>query len=77
MARRTVKQLAEIHGLSRAIIYVWVEERRFPVLRVGAKGRRGRILIEDEDFMLFLLSQRVEAGPVQVSGPLIHIRAKS
>ena len=50
MTRLTVKQLAERHGVSRAIIYVWVEERRFSVLRIGAKGRRGRILIDDEEF---------------------------
>ena len=37
MARLTVKQLAERHSVSRAIIYVWVEERRFPVLRVGER----------------------------------------
>lgn len=76
MERLTVKQLAERHGVSRAIIYVWVEERRFPVLRVGAQGRRGRILIDEAVFREFLESQIVAAGPVQESGPLVHIRRK-
>lgn len=77
MARRTVKQLAERHGVSRALIYVWVEERRFPVYRLGAKGRRGRILIDDESFDAFLEEQKVDAGPVQPTGPLVHIRSKA
>jgi len=77
MARETVKRLAERHSVSRAMIYVWVEERRFPVYRIGARGRRGRILIDDEAFVAFLDTQRVEAGPIQPSGPLMHIRPKS
>ena len=77
MARLTVKQLAERNGVSRAIIYVWVEERRFPVFRFGAKGRRGRILVEEDEFVDFLNTQRVDAGPVQHSGPLLHIRPKA
>ncbi len=76
MARLTVKHLAERHGVSRAIIYVWVEERRFPVLRVGAKGRRGRILIDEDEFVQFLNSQLVAAGAVQPTGPLVHIQPK-
>ena len=77
MARFTVKQLAEQYGVSKALIYLWVEERRFSFFRLGAIGRRGRILIEEDTFSNFINSQKVEAGPVQVSGPLVHIRSKS
>jgi hypothetical protein len=77
MARSSVKQLADLHGISKAMIYVWVEERRFPVYRIGAQGRRGRILIDDETFSAFLTTQRIEAGPVQSTGPLSHIRPKA
>ena len=76
MVKLTVKQLAERNGVSKALIYLWVEERRFPVFRLGGIGRRGRILIEEEEFATFLKEQRVEAGPVQPSGPLVHIRPK-
>ena len=76
MARQTVKQLAEKHGLSRAIIYLWVEERRFTVYRIGGQGRRGRILIDDDVFAAFLDGLKVEAGPTQPTGPLTHIRPK-
>jgi hypothetical protein len=70
----TVKQVSEKYALSRALIYLWVDERRFPVLRVGAKGKRGRILIEESDFEPFLLSLRVDAGTVVPSGKLSHIK---
>ena len=62
MSKLTVKQVAEKFTVSRALIYVWVDERRFPVLRVGAQGKRGRILIEESDFEPFLASLRVDAG---------------
>jgi len=53
MARLTVKQLTERHSVSWAIIYVSIEERRFICYRIGAKGCRGRILIEEEEFTKF------------------------
>ena len=40
MARLSVKRLAELHQVSRAIVYVWVEERRFPVLSRDGAWRR-------------------------------------
>ena len=74
MARLTAKQRAERNGVSRAIIYVWVEERRFPVYRIGAKGRRGRILIDEPDFEQFLGSLHVTAEQTLEKLPLRHIQ---
>lgn len=74
MPRKTVKQLATQFGVSRAIIYVWVDERRFPVFRIGSRGTRGRILIEEADFSTFLDSLKVTAEEPKVKVPLQHIR---
>lgn len=79
MSRLTVKHLAERHGVSRALIYAWVAERRFPVYRLGATGRRGRILIDSRDFDAFLESLKVDAGrpdPPPLAPPvkLKHLR---
>lgn len=62
--RRTVKPLAEQHGVSRALVYVWAAERRFAV------SRRGRILIDDE-FDAFLAARR--RTPARCGRP-VHIR---
>lgn len=64
MALQTVKQLAKSSGVSVAMIYVWVHERRFPVHRVGGVGRRGRILIDGDVFGKFVEAQQVEAVPM-------------
>jgi hypothetical protein len=74
MPHMTVKQLATKYGLSRPLIYLWVEERRFPCLRVGSVGRRGRILIEEQDFVTFLNSLKVPASPPSTPARMRHIR---
>jgi excisionase family DNA binding protein len=73
MPRLSVKQLAQRYGVSKAIIYVWVDERRFPVFRIGARLTRGRILIEENDFSTFLESLKVNAEEPRVKMPLQHI----
>lgn len=86
--RLTVKQAADRAGVSRGLIYLWVGERRLPVFRLGGKGRRGKILIEDVDLDGFLASLRVGADepPSALSSPplaatvrpprLRHVRVK-
>jgi hypothetical protein len=74
MPQMTVKQLAVKYGLSRALIYLWVEERRFSCLRVGSVGRRGRILIEEQEFLSFLNTLKVPASPPPTPARMQHIR---
>jgi excisionase family DNA binding protein len=56
----TIKQAAERAGVSPALVYAWCEERRLAHYRLGAKGKRGKILIEERDLDHFLEEQRVE-----------------
>jgi excisionase family DNA binding protein len=56
----TASQAAKLAGVSRSLIYQLCEERRIPHLRLGTKGRRGRILIEEADLIEFLERCRVE-----------------
>jgi hypothetical protein len=41
------------------MIYQLCEERRLPHMRVGAKGRRGKLLINRRDVDAFLESVRI------------------
>lgn len=68
----TVKQAAARSGLSPSLIYALCAERRLPHLRLGKKGRRGRILIEECDLAAFMDSCRVpaeQAPAVKPPGP--------
>lgn len=62
MRRLTVRQAALASGLSPSLIYALCAEPKLPHLRCGAKGRRGRILIDEADLAAFLESCRVAAG---------------
>lgn len=57
----SVKEAAKRIGISRSLCYQLVAERRIPHRRVGGKGRRGRIVIEEEDIRAFMESCRREA----------------
>lgn len=57
----TASQAAKLAGVSRSLIYQLCEERRLPQLRLGSKGHRGRILIEESDLIAFLERCRVES----------------
>lgn len=67
MARLTVKQAAALVPTSESMVYQWVKEKRFEVLRVGGRGRRGKILIDETAFQAFLLTLTVE--PSAASAP--------
>jgi excisionase family DNA binding protein len=70
----TIRKAAERAGVSVALVYAWCEERRLSHFRLGAKGKRGKILIEEADLDAFLRECRVEAGEAGAEGPLRHIR---
>jgi excisionase family DNA binding protein len=68
----SVIEAAERIGVSESLVYQWVEERRIPHYRLGGKGKRGKVMIEEADLSAFLASCRHEAKPDVP--PLKHIR---
>jgi len=56
----SVRQAALKIGVSESLIYSWIEARQLPHYRIGAKGKRGKILIAEADLEAFIESLRVE-----------------
>lgn len=54
------KQAAAKEGVSRQLIYLWCAQG-LPHYRFGAKGRRGRILIDEADLEAFIARCKVTA----------------
>jgi hypothetical protein len=53
------KQIAEKYPfVSRSLVYLWCEEG-LPHLRLGARNRRGRIFIDEADFLAYLERKKV------------------
>ncbi len=67
----TVKEAARRLGLSPSLIYQLCNERLLPHYRLGGKGKRGAIRIEEADLSAFLASCRQEAK--SEVPPLRHI----
>ncbi len=65
----TPRQVAERAGVSPGLIYQWCQEKRLPHFRMGGRGKRGRVLIEDADLDPFLLALKVLAGAAPSSAP--------
>ena len=63
----TVKQVAERLRISASLVYSWCEDHLLPHYRMGGKGKRGKILIEEAALDAFLQSRRVEGKPVDAS----------
>ena len=55
----TVAQAAERLEISKSLCYRLVEEKRLPCVRIGQRGRRGKILIRETDIEEFLKVCRV------------------
>jgi excisionase family DNA binding protein len=62
----TVKQAAERLGVCPALVYDWCSSRLLPHFRLGSRGKRGKILIREEDLDRYLEASRVGA---EVSKP--------
>ena len=56
----TVKQVAEKLRISASLVYSWCEDHLLPHYRMGGKGKRGKILIEEAALDTFLQSRKVE-----------------
>lgn len=59
----TVKKVAERAGVSPALVYAWVQDGILPHLRLGKKGSRGTIRIQEVDLAEFLASKKRGDGP--------------
>lgn len=68
MMKLTPKQAAEHEGVSTSLIYRWCDEGRLPHYRLGAEGRRGRILIDPDDLDVFMRGCRQERHPLLAVG---------
>ena len=65
--RLTPKQAAERAGVSTSLIYTWCAEQRLAHYRIGAEGKRGRILIDPADLDRLIAECRQERHPLLVS----------
>ena len=63
----TVKQVSERLRISPSLVYSWYEAHLLPHYRMGGKGRRGKILIEEAALDAFLQSRKIEGKPVNAS----------
>jgi hypothetical protein len=70
----TVSQAAERAGVCPTIVYGWVAARLVPYYRIGSKGTRGKIFIEESDLTAYLESCRVEPAMVAASKPPRHLK---
>jgi excisionase family DNA binding protein len=51
-----VREAAEKLGCSASLIYAFIEEGRLPHIRLGRRGKRGKISIREEDLKKFVES---------------------
>jgi excisionase family DNA binding protein len=58
----TVKQVATRLRVSASLVYSWCEDHTLPHYRMGGKGKRGKILIEEAVLDAFMQSRKVEGG---------------
>ncbi len=88
----TVKQIAERAGVGVNLVYAWCADGELRHFRLGATGRRGKILVAEDDWVAFLEARRVgtslapEPSPPSLSeptrlnvpsGPLRHLKIRS
>lgn len=73
----TVKQAAARLGISASLLYSWCNEQILTHYRMGGKGKRGKILIEEAVLDAFLEARKVEGGQVEVPAlALNHINLR-
>ena len=63
----TVKQVAANLRISASLVYGWCDDHLLPHYRMGGKGKRGKILIEETALTAFLQSRKVEGKPVDAA----------
>lgn len=60
----TVQQAAQKLEISVSLAYSLVAEGRLPCRRIGRKGRRGKIIVSEEDLKAFLESVKIESAEI-------------
>jgi excisionase family DNA binding protein len=68
MHKLTPRQAAQRAGVSVSLIYLLCEQKRLAHYRIGAAGKRGRILIAVEELDRFIADCRQERHPLLGSG---------
>jgi len=61
-SRVTVKQFAERAEISLSLAYKLIEEGRVPHRRIGQRGKRGKIVVTEDDLQKFLDTVKVVQG---------------
>lgn len=69
MTLLTPKDAAKKANVSLALVYGWVAQGELPHLRVGGKGKRGHIRIEEADLVAFLEQRKRGAGEEKAPAP--------
>lgn len=59
----TVKEAASRLRVSKSLVYEWCKDRRLSHVRLGKRGKRGRILIRSDDLDRLMKEQQVERHP--------------
>jgi excisionase family DNA binding protein len=54
----TVKQAAQRLEISPSLCYRLIEEKRLTCVRIGGMGRRGKIIVTEDDIKRFMESLR-------------------
>jgi excisionase family DNA binding protein len=67
-----VEEGAAYLRVSPSLVYRLCQEGRLPHVRIGGRGRRGKVLLHLADLEAFLAACRVQ-GP-DGEGPLEHLR---
>jgi excisionase family DNA binding protein len=55
----TVREVSQRLEISLSLVYKLVEEGRLPCRRIGQRGRRGKIIVMEDDLRRFLESVKV------------------
>jgi excisionase family DNA binding protein len=67
-----VQQVAERLGVSSSLVYQLCGEGSLTHFRLGGRGKRGRVMVEESDLVEFIERCRREANEPQLA--LKHIR---
>ncbi|OWK35147.1 helix-turn-helix domain-containing protein [Fimbriiglobus ruber] len=59
----TVKECAARACVSLSLVYQWISEGTLPCYRMGCKGKRGTIRIDESDLENFLQTLKVSEMP--------------
>jgi excisionase family DNA binding protein len=65
-----IPELAERLGISNCLAYKLIQQKLIAHSRIGARGRRGKIVISEDDLQRYLESVRVAPREEPASPPV-------